>query len=213
MGTRGAFGFRIDGLDKVTYNHFDSYPDGLGSDLIDDIIGSSIEQMKKVARAIVLIDSDEPPTAEQIAANEKWANLEVSKQKLEDWYCLLREAQGSLAPWLDEELGVMIDSHGFLLDSLFCEYAYIVNLDDETFEFYRGFQEAPGKGRYGSQLPDRPPRNPDSTYYGVTLVSATPLLQLIGMDAAAKEAFMQTLADEPEEDEDGEEETNGVSAN
>jgi hypothetical protein len=208
MGTRGAFGFRIDGLDKVTYNHFDSYPQELGSNVIDDIIGSSVAHMKKVARAIVLIDRDEPPTPEEIAKNEKWANLEVSEQKLEDWYCLLREAQGSLAPWLDEELGVMIDSKGFLLDSLFCEYAYIVNLDDETFEFYRGFQHAPGAGRYGTLLPDRPHRDPESTYYGVALVSATPLSQLIGMDDAAKEALLDTLADEPEEDEeDGEEET------
>ena len=30
MGTRGAYGFRINDKDKVTYNHFDSYPDGFG---------------------------------------------------------------------------------------------------------------------------------------------------------------------------------------
>lgn len=29
--TRGAVGFRVDGVDKVTYNHSDSYPGGLGA--------------------------------------------------------------------------------------------------------------------------------------------------------------------------------------
>ncbi len=27
MGTRGAYGVRIDGQDKIAYNHSDSYPE------------------------------------------------------------------------------------------------------------------------------------------------------------------------------------------
>lgn len=43
----------------------------------------------------------------------------------------------------------------WLRDSLFCEYAYCVNLDTGRFEFYRGFQrEAHEEGRYSS-LPQR----------------------------------------------------------
>lgn len=30
MGTRGALGFIKAGEHKVTYNHYDSYPEGLG---------------------------------------------------------------------------------------------------------------------------------------------------------------------------------------
>ena len=37
MGTRGAFGFLVDGETKVTYNHWDSYPSGLGQDLVDTL--------------------------------------------------------------------------------------------------------------------------------------------------------------------------------
>lgn len=29
MGTRGAYGFYIDGTTKVSYNHMDSYPEGM----------------------------------------------------------------------------------------------------------------------------------------------------------------------------------------
>lgn len=35
MGTRGTWGFVADGDEKLTYNHFDSYPDGLGVDVLD----------------------------------------------------------------------------------------------------------------------------------------------------------------------------------
>ena len=35
MGTRGLWGFRKDGKDKLTYNHFDSYPDCLGHTIVE----------------------------------------------------------------------------------------------------------------------------------------------------------------------------------
>ena len=38
MGTRGTCGFMYKGEPKLGYNHFDSYPDGLGVQMIDMII-------------------------------------------------------------------------------------------------------------------------------------------------------------------------------
>src|SRR4051812_4409012 len=34
VSTRGAFGFRINGQDKITFSRFDSYPGGLGDDIV-----------------------------------------------------------------------------------------------------------------------------------------------------------------------------------
>ncbi|SVD17359.1 uncharacterized protein METZ01_LOCUS370213, partial [marine metagenome] len=34
MGTRGAIGFTIDGQNKLTYNHMDSYPEWLGARIL-----------------------------------------------------------------------------------------------------------------------------------------------------------------------------------
>jgi hypothetical protein len=42
----------------------------------------------------------------------------------------------------------MIDSKGFLSDSLFCEWAYIINLDKEVLEVYEGFQEEESDNRF-----------------------------------------------------------------
>lgn len=194
MGTRGAYGFRLEGEDKVTYNHFDSYPTGLGKDLLKELSGRSYEDMVAAARRITLVDGQTEPTAEQIASLKKYANTGVSNQKLEDWYCLLREAQGTLEPWLIGEVPVMIDSHKFLSDSLFCEWAYIVNLDDKTFEVYKGFNKrSDAPGRYANK------EKADEGYCGVALFKAIPLDDIMGKNEADLEAILTSL--EPVEEE------------
>lgn len=78
------------------------------------------------------------------------------------------------------DAGVMIDSAGFLADSLFCEWAYVINLDDCVLEVYRGFQSEPhSKGRYaapsGCSVYYLPARDGCSVYHPVALVASLPL--------------------------------------
>ena len=176
MGTRGAFGVRIDGTDKVSYNHFDSYPEGLGANIVNqlnDLINShGIDGIKAMARDLRMVSEDETPTDVDVKRLSGFANLAVSKQSTSDWYCLLREAQGQLDVLL-RDAKVMIDSRDFLLDSLFCEYAYIANLDTEVLEVYRGFQTTqPSRSRYKGRS------RPDAKYYAVELVAEYPLSAL-----------------------------------
>ena len=37
MGTSGAIGFVVDGKEFVAYNHFDSYPENLGKEVVEFI--------------------------------------------------------------------------------------------------------------------------------------------------------------------------------
>jgi hypothetical protein len=138
--------------------------------------------MKKQVRNLVLLNTDVPPTEAQIEACKPWTDLGVGDQSTSDWYCLLRNAQGSLTAYL--AIGVISNNQGFLLDSLFCEYAYIVNLDDMMLEFYRGFNTDPkAAGRYASQqVPPCKDRGEGtfepSEYYGVVLIDTIPLADL-----------------------------------
>ncbi len=85
------------------------------------------------------------------------------------WYKLLREAQGKMDVYLTGELRYMIDGIEFIKDSLFCEWAYIINLDNNTLEVWKGFQQSPQKdNRYGTSLEDG--------YYPCALIKTYPLL-------------------------------------
>lgn len=153
MGTRGLLGIRKNGEDKATYNHFDSYPSYLGKNTLE-FIAEHKSELNKLYDNIVLVDNNSEPTDEQVKECEKYTDLSVSEQSTKDWYCLLRNSQGDLTPYLNG-LRYMIDNKNFIKDSLFCEYAYIINLDDNVLEFWIGFQKTPTENnRYGVEKED-----------------------------------------------------------
>lgn len=183
MGTRGAIGFYIDGRTIATYNHFDSYPEALGNAVVRDLRGLlqrySVDALKNKVRALrIVTNENETPSAVDIARFRRFRNAAVSTG--EDWYSLLREMQGELAKYV--EAGVIIDSTAFLKDSLFCEWAYLLNLDDQCFEIYRGFQrKRHHKGRYDA--PKRrgwkPQYKGQHYYYPVALVVSVPFADIV----------------------------------
>jgi hypothetical protein len=141
MGTRGAIGFRKNGEYKVTYNHFDSYPEELGEKILTFIKHHTIEEMNEIFDKIRLVDMDTPPDKETVA----WLieNIDECKRDLlgrvdytAEWYSLLRGLQGRLD--LYAKAGVMIDFQEFLKDDLFCEHAYIIDLDESVLKYYQG---------------------------------------------------------------------------
>lgn len=165
MGTRGTYGVRIDGADKLSYNHFDSYPGGLGNQLLGwlrEVLAKEggLEALRAQARALRLMDEEQAPDPVAGVA----AALEGRRPE-HTWYDELLDLQGDLGALL--ERGLMPDANGFINDSLFCEWGYIVNLDDEVLEVYRGFQRKyHRKGRYVKRKPkDWKPRYPNQEYY------------------------------------------------
>jgi len=168
MGTRGAYGFYSKGETKVTYNHFDGYPSALGYNILKYCNDHSIEEMRDLFDRLVMVDENVLPSEGQIEKYRKWLNNQVGNGQ--DWYSLLREAQGDLGVYdelKDEDEVHMIDSKDFLKDSLSCEWAYIINLDKEVLEIYEGFQKGSVKGRYGL-------RNLIKEYNSVSLIEEIP---------------------------------------
>lgn len=172
MGTRGCYGFRKNGADKLTYNHFDSYPDGLGTNMVKFCKETSIDEMHEIFDRLILVSRDVPPTKEQIVECIGYYDGRVSERKPEDWYCLLREAQGEPTTY-KRGLRYMIDDNDFIKDSLFCEYAYIINLDTNCLEFWLGFQhDFDIDNRYGTE-----PMH--GKYYPCKMMSEYPLESMI----------------------------------
>lgn len=166
MGTRGIYGFYKDGVDKVTYNHFDSYPEELGNNIIDFIKTTSIEEMNEIFKKITLVEQDNIATDEQIRECSIYADLDVSRQDITDMYCLLRKTQGNLSVYKNG-LKLMINNKDFIKDSLFCEWGYIINLTENVLEIYKGFQTQPNNNRYSCE--------PEGKYYNCAILKIIPL--------------------------------------
>jgi hypothetical protein len=173
MGTRGLMAFTHNGEVKAMYNHFDSYPTGLGTDMVNWILGrqgdfsEAIEQFERLAA----IDEDVVPTTDQKLALLRYLNLNVATQTSDDWYSLLRETQGNPVETL--KAGFFVDYFKFGFDSLFCEWAYVVDLDNQVLDVYKGFANTSnGKGLWGSVDKPSTPYEGADEYFGVQLLTS-----------------------------------------
>lgn len=177
MGTRGAIGFRFDQKDVLFYNHWDSYPNSLGVDVVNYVrTVTDWNILRDQVAAFQPVNDEDKPTPEQKA----WArelgtiNLGVSEQSEDDWYCLTREAQGDVG--LQLKLGFGDLANDFVFDSLVCEYAYIINLDTMELEFYKGFNgDRKAEGRYAKGEEPTGENEISDSYAGVRLVGESPL--------------------------------------
>ena len=156
MGTRGVWGLRKKGHTIAVYHHFDSYPEGLGCSFTEFLKKNTNEKLSRMFDNIVEINEKVQPTEEQKQYCEQmgWCNLNISNRSTADWYCLLRETQEP-ENWqfaVDHGKTVYVENYtDFIKDSLFCEYAYIYDVDARCLEFYTGFQKIPQENnRYGN---------------------------------------------------------------
>lgn len=156
MGTRGICGFVVNGEEKLTYNHWDSYPSGLGVSILSwlrSLNEDTLPEARERAAGLRLVDDQAVPSLEDKIQLSRFADTTVggpaTNTEITSYYQLLRKTQG--CPWLNLEAGVMIESADFAYDGLFCEWAYVVDFDESTFEVYSGFRrQAPTEGRWAT---------------------------------------------------------------
>lgn len=147
MGTRGLIGYYKNRLTKAEYNHFDSYPSELGETIREYISENTIYGLNRDFNGITLISDNDEPTPEQVIAFANFSYHDVGKVNFSEWYWLVHDCQGDLGAYA--KMGVMLDNIDFIKDSLFCEWAYIINLDRNVLEIYKGFQtKRPAANRY-----------------------------------------------------------------
>lgn len=88
MGTRGLYGIRKGGVDKATYNHFDSYPSQLGDHFTRFCAALGADGLSELFDRIELVDQVEKPMSDQGAycVERGWSCSDAP----ESWYDSLR---------------------------------------------------------------------------------------------------------------------------
>lgn len=126
MSTRGFVGYRTEKGGEIFghYNHSDSYPTGLGAELVDALkpFSFSAEYVKKYF-------------------SEKYLTLRgVASEK---YY---QEHRSFVLSFANGIKTMVQDGGEFYKDGLFCEWSYIFNLAEGTLSIYKGFATKPTKG-------------------------------------------------------------------
>lgn len=164
MSTKGLIGFRHNNADKLIYNHSDSHPDTLGLRVLRELRG-----VKNWNVVLDRIESLLPiPEQRQMGEHTSMAESEIRrafpdleyKGVPQNFYDLYQPLQGTLQPYLDGKLIFAPDASNFIYDSSHCDWAYIVNLDSDELEVWKGGQLDPDhednrwaeeKNRYGKE--------------------------------------------------------------
>jgi hypothetical protein len=170
MGTRGFLGWKIDGQVTLTYNHFDSYPTGLGVQVVSDLREQDVTTLKDRLAGVAKVEGQDVPTEEELIL---FAELVPNVTADRDWYNTLHHLQGDLAGILDSRITPEV-GEDWARDSLFCEWGYLIDLDDNELQVYKGFQQGavPIVGRWATDTPN------ENGYLPVSLIDAWPLTDL-----------------------------------
>lgn len=165
MNSQGLIGFRIREQDKLAYNQSGSRPDMLGLKLLGEL--RAVSDWDAARKCIVNLNTI--CETNRMGGNDGLIISEVRRhfpdikygQPPIFYHDLYQPLQGSLQPYLDGRLSFMPDASNFIRDSRHCAWAYIVNLDTQEFEVWKGNQLEPEDedfrlseepNRYGSAL-------------------------------------------------------------
>lgn len=137
MGTRNLTMVVLDGEYRVAqYGQFDGYPSGQGATVL--------EFLEKWNRELFL----EKLKATRFATSEELGVMQTEFEKQgESWWeehsHISREMAAKILPFVQrEEPGLVLKNElDFAADSVMCEYAYLIDLDHDRLEVYRGFNE------------------------------------------------------------------------
>jgi hypothetical protein len=143
MSTNGVVAFQKEGALKTIYNHYDSYPSNLGNDVLDFIRRYLIEDLSKAFDC--MIDK---------------ANFSSSFYDLDTFISHKNKSSFYYEDFTE-----------FMQKSLFCEWAYLINLDTNELEIYKGHNKSKPIGRFRDVLPK-------DSYYPVTLIRVYNLVSL-----------------------------------
>lgn len=183
MGTRNLTAVMVDGEYKIAqYGQWDGYPSGQGVTVLDFLKNTDLDLFKEACRGTRFLTDAELK--------------EIDEKHGRDWINhypqLSRDNGAKILHLVYGGVTELKNSISFAGDSLFCEYAYVIDFGLGVFEVYEGFNKKPiSKGRFVSGDSSLETNN---EYHPVILIKTWRLDNL-----PSEEEFLAEL--EPDEDE------------
>lgn len=150
MGTRGLTAVILDGTHKIAqYGQWDHYASGQGTTVLRFLrdSGKVVALREKAAAAHFVTEGevDALYSAAGIDVSSGFISYNDAKMFGELYPALTRDTGGGILEVVaDAPAGIGLqDEFQFATDSLFCEQAYVVDLDRNVFQTYIGFQHKP----------------------------------------------------------------------
>jgi len=162
MGTRNLTCVAIDGEIRVAqYGQWDGYPSVGGVECLNFLRTFDKEKFSNKVRASKFIGDDD--------LKNLYISYDINFDRFRADYPQLDRSIGRDVLKLIEtsQDGILLgNSIDFAKDSLFCEWAYVIDLDNGVLEVYSGFNESPldESERFYSQDPD------ENGYYPIKLL-------------------------------------------
>jgi len=193
MGTRHLTVVQLDGEYMIAqYGQWDGYPSGQGEIVLEFLNNWNRSVFEEKLRASRWLTKEEGRAIEDTIKNQELENIwEIL------WPQLLRDTGAKILKLVQEsEPGIVLkNSIDFAADSLFCEWAYVIDLDLNLLEVYKGFNEEPldpSERFFGATTED--PHTNTEKYYPIRKVTSYSLHTLPSLEQFIEEC-------DPDEDE------------
>jgi len=157
MGTRNLTMVIKDGQPRIAqYGQWDGYPEGQGVNTLTFLRTANLERFKS--------QLDKCHLSKEVSEDSVFDSRDHGAGILS----LVNEVEMDEIP--------LYDSSGFAEDSLFCEWAYVIDLDKNVLEVYEGFNKSPLAETERFFYLQK--ENGDNGYYPIKHVTSFPLSEL-----------------------------------
>ena len=148
MGTRHLIAVQLDGEYKIAqYGQWDGYPEGQGMTTLHFLRSMDEDKFKSALRNSSFISDDELMALwKQYGADDDgMVSLSDADRMKKDHPEYSRDTSADILQMVQEHPeGMKLHNQiRFAANGLFCEWAWVIDLDKRTFEGYRGFGSEP----------------------------------------------------------------------
>jgi len=175
------------------YGQWDGYPEGNGVKILSFLRAKSrvkklSDKLERVRFATKVDENKVDKYLKSIGCKDGWMDMDQAAKYHRAFPYLSRDIGAGILELVanskDKEI-VLHDQTDFAGDSLFCEWAYVVDLDNRKLEVYSGFNKEPlAEDERFAKIPN----DKDTEYLGIRCVAKFDLDKL-----PTKKAFLKEL--------------------